>query len=127
MQDGGVIPDSGFPRDGGMANEEGTCKDQTGTVQTYDSSHTTHAFGPRMLSRGYTFEACVFGAVRVVEGSSRSRAVVEVDVHGSSWEVVVHGVVEVVVHVATVVVHVFVDVRGHDEELDVHGIFEGRR
>ena len=22
MQDGGVIPDSGFPRDGGMANEE---------------------------------------------------------------------------------------------------------
>ena len=44
-------------------------------------------------------------------GSSCSRAVVEVDVHGSSWEVVVHGVVEVVVHVATVVVHVFVDVQ----------------
>ena len=65
----------------------------------------------RAASRRYTFEACVFGAVRVVEGSSRSRAVVEVDVHGSSWEVVVHDVVEVVVHVATVVVHVFVDVQ----------------
>ena len=33
-------------------------------------------------SRRYTFEACVFGAVRVVEGSSRSRAVVEVVVRG---------------------------------------------
>ena len=65
---------------------------------------------------GYTFEAFKRDGSCFVEGSSRSwadgsgtsrrlsRAVVEVDVHGSSWEVVVHGVVEVVVHVATVVV-----------------------
>ena len=50
---------------------------------------------------GYTFEAFRRDGSRFVEGSSRSRVVVEV---------VVHGVVEVVVHVATVVVHVFVDV-----------------
>ena len=103
MQDGGVIQTSGFPWDGGTA-KEGHRKERFDHGAN-EESHSTHAFGPRTLSRRYTFEACVFGAVRVIEGSSRSRAVVEVDVHGSSWDVVVHGVVEVVVHVATVVVH----------------------
>ena len=51
---------------------------------------------------GYTFKAFKRDGSRFVEGSSCSRVIVEV---------VVHGVVEVVVHVATVVVHVFVDVQ----------------
>ena len=40
MLDGGVIPTSGFPRDGGMA-KEGHRKDDSVTVQTYGTSHTT--------------------------------------------------------------------------------------
>ena len=49
----------------------------------------------RASSRCYTFEACIFGAVRV------RYDVEEVVVHESSWEVVVHiaTVVELVVHV----------------------------
>ena len=51
-------------------------------------SSTGHRLG------GYTFEACIFGAVRV------RYKVEEVVVHGLSWEVVVHVAteVEVVVH-----------------------------
>ena len=60
-------------------------------------SSTGHRLGD------YTFEACIFGAVRV------RYDVEEVVVHGSSWEVVVHvaTVVEVVVLVTVVevVVH----------------------
>ena len=61
------------------------------------ASHSTHAIGPRRSSRGYTFEACIRGGMRFVEGSRRSRDEVEVVVHGSSSEVDV---------LATEVVHV---------------------
>ena len=59
-RDGGVLPDSGFARDGGMANEERICNDNSDTVQTYGTSHTTHkhSFTVGHLG-GYTFEACV--------------------------------------------------------------------
>ena len=50
------------------------------TVQTR-ASHTTHAFGPRTSTRGYTFEACLFGADRVRSGSSGSQVGEEVVVH----------------------------------------------
>ena len=72
-RDGGVLPDSGFPRDGGMAKERHR-KDNSNTVQTYRTSHTTkHAFVHGRSSRGYTFEACISG------GTSSSREVV---IHG---------------------------------------------
>ena len=74
MQDGGVIPVTGFPRFIGMANEEecawskrARCKHRVHLIQ---HMHSVHG---RSSSRDYTFEACVFGAVRVVEGSSCSR------------------------------------------------------
>ena len=57
-----------------------TCNDNSKTVQTR-ASPTTQAFGPRTSSRGYTFEACISGRFKIVEGSRRSRVVVEVDVH----------------------------------------------
>ena len=67
-------------------------------------SYITHAFVHGRSSRGYTFEACIFGAVRV------RYDVEEVVVHGSSWEVVVHVATVVEVVVLTTVV-----------EVDVHG------
>ena len=90
MQDGGVLPASGFPRDSGMETSDKRTRCKNGHL-------IQHAFGPRTSSRCYTFEACVFGADRV------RYDVEEVDVLGSSWEVVVY--------VATVVVHL-VDVHG---------------
>ena len=55
-------------------------------------SYITHAFVHGRSSRGYTFEACVIGGVRVRCG------VGEVDVLGMLREVVVHAtVVEVIV------------------------------
>ena len=75
-KDGGVLPATGFPRVSGMETS-----DNSDTVQTYRASHTTHAFGHgRSSSRDYTFEACIFGAVRVRSG------VEEVGVHGTSWK-----------------------------------------
>ena len=60
----GVIPDSGFPQDGGMANEEeraqskwARCKHTVHLIQ--------HAFVHGSSPRRYTFEACIFEAVRV--------------------------------------------------------------
>ena len=102
MQDGGVIPDSGFPRDGGMANEEGTRTKQTGTMQTYGSSHTTHALGHgRRLG--------VIPSKRAFSERFESSR-------------------EVVVHVATVVVHIIVEVVVHLPWMfGAHGVFEGRR
>ena len=93
MQDGGVIPTSGFPRDGGTA-KEGHRKDDSITVQNSSISFNTCIRSTAVVLGGYTFEACVFGAVRV------RYDVEEVDVLGSSWEVVVHvaTVVEVIVH-----------------------------
>ena len=74
MQDGRVIPDSRFPRDGGMA-KEGHRKDDSITVQTYGTSHTTkHSFtgvvsavipSKRAFWGGSSSERC--------RGSSRSR------------------------------------------------------
>ena len=83
MQDGGVIPASGFPRDGGTA-KEGHRKDDSITVQNSSISFNTCIRSTAVVLGGYTFEACVFGAVRV------RYDVEEVDVLGSSWEVVVH-------------------------------------
>ena len=72
--------------------KRGMCKNNSDTVQTYGTSHTTkHSFTGGHLG-GYTFEACVSGRFKNVEGSSRSRVVVEVVVHGTVVvEVVVHG------------------------------------
>ena len=83
MQDGGVLPTTGFPRDGGTA-KEGHRKDDSIMVQN-SASHTTHAFVHGRSFWGYTFEACIFGAVWVrcgVDGSRCSRVIVEVVVHG---------------------------------------------
>ena len=48
------------------------------------ASHTTHAFGPRTASRGYTFEACVFEANRFGGEVVVLATVVEVVVLGRS-------------------------------------------
>ena len=45
-KDGGVIPVTGFPRVNGMETS-----DKSDTVQTR-ASHTTHAFGPRLIFSG---------------------------------------------------------------------------
>ena len=42
-KDGGVLPDSGFPRDGGMANEE-RAKTSLGHGANTSISYNTHAF-----------------------------------------------------------------------------------
>ena len=83
-EDGGVIPDTGFPQDGGTA-KEGHRKDDSITVQNSSISFNTCIRSTAVVLGGYTFEACVFGADRV------RYDVEEVDVLGSSWEVVVHG------------------------------------
>ena len=44
--------------------KRGIASDHSITVQTR-ASHTTHAFVHGSSSWGYTFEACIFGAVRV--------------------------------------------------------------
>ena len=86
-----------------MANEERPKTNRSWSKTR--ASHTT-CIRSRASSRRYTFEACIFGAVRV------RYDVEEVVVHGSSWEVVVHvaTVVEVVILVAVV-------------EVDVHSRF----
>ena len=58
MQDGGVIPDSGFPRDGGMANKERAKTNEHGANISYISYMQGHLIA---VVSGYTFEACVSG------------------------------------------------------------------
>ena len=53
MQEGGVIPDSGFPRDGGMETS-----DNSDTVQIVHLIQHMHSFTVGHLD-GYTFEASV--------------------------------------------------------------------
>ena len=71
MQDGGVIPDSGFPRDDGMASEEELARTNGhGANISYISYMQGHLIA---VVSGYTFEASVSG---------RNEFVVEVVVHG---------------------------------------------
>ena len=117
MQDGGVIPTSGFPRDGGTA-KEGHRKDDSITVQNSSISFNTcirstavvlggipskRAFSERFES---SREVVVHGdgrGTRDLGNGSRTcpernlshprySGVVEVVVQLLSWEVVVHGV-----------------------------------
>ena len=78
-KDGGVIPATEFPRDGGMANEEERAKtSRTRCKHGHLIQHTwIHS---RTSSRHYTFEACIFGADRVRCG------VGEVDVLGEGLD-----------------------------------------
>ena len=90
-RDGGVIPVTGFPRDGGTA-KEGHRKDDSITVQNSSISFNTCINGGR--SRRLYLRSVRFRAERVrydVEEVDVLVAVVEeVVVHVSSWEVVVH-------------------------------------
>ena len=76
-KDGGVLPYSGFPRDGGMANEE-RAKTSLGHGANTSISYNTHAFvhGRRLgvipLKRAFQNGS---SSVRC-RGSSRSRVVV---------------------------------------------------
>ena len=63
-KDGGVIPDSGFPRDGGMANEERAKTNGHGANTSI--SYNTHSYmggrlgvlpSKRALSEGIEFDA----------------------------------------------------------------------
>ena len=89
MQYGGVIPASGFPRDGGTA-KEGHRKDDSITVQNSSISYNVHSVHGGRFG-GYTFEA---------SNRDGSRSAKEVVVHSRSGgrrsrgdveEVVVHG------------------------------------
>ena len=90
MQDGGVIPATGFPRDSGMETS-----DNSDTVQTYGTSHTTHAFDHGRSSRVIPLKRAFPGGTSSerCRGSRRSRDVGEVVVLAAA-------VVEVVVHVS---------------------------
>ena len=81
MQDGGVIPATGFPRVNGIGNEERAKTNGHGANISYISYMQGHLIA---VVSGYTFEACVIGGVRVRCG------VGEVDVLGTPREVVVH-------------------------------------
>ena len=64
MQDGGVIPDSGFPRDDGMANEEELARTNGhGANISYISYMQGHLIAVGHLG-GYTFEASVLERFR---------------------------------------------------------------
>ena len=69
--------------------KRGTCKDNSNTVRTWASHTTKHSFTGQRLG-GYTFEACISERVEFDEGSSGTRAVVEVVVLVTVVEVVVH-------------------------------------
>ena len=94
MQDGGVLPVTGFPRVDGMANKEERARNKRARCK-HMVHLRQHAFGPRRSFR-------VIPSKRFNETVRIRSGVEEVGVHGTSSEVVVH--------VATVVVHVFVDV-----------------
>ena len=80
MQDGGVIPDSGFPRDGGMANEVRAKTSRTRCKHKHLIQH--------MLSVHGVISGLYLRSVRFRGGSSRCD-VEEVVVHGVIVEVVV--------------------------------------
>ena len=63
MQDGGVIPKSGFPWVDGMA-KEGHRKDDSITVQNSSISFNTCNRSTAIVLGGYTFEACIRGGTR---------------------------------------------------------------
>ena len=67
MQDGGVLPTTGFPRVSGMETS-----DNSDTVQT-QASHTSHNTRSRASSRWLYFPREHSRAVRVRRGSSCSR------------------------------------------------------
>ena len=78
-RDGGVIPTTRFPRDDGMANKE-HAKTSLGHGANTSISYNTQAFVHGQSSRGYTFEACIFGV-------DQFRCnVEEVGVHATSWK-----------------------------------------
>ena len=77
-RDGGVLPTTGFPRVDDMANEEHAKTSLGHGANIRFISDNMHAFVHGRSSRGYTFEACIFGAVRV------RYQVEEVVVHGRS-------------------------------------------
>ena len=106
-RDGGVIPVTGFPRDGGTA-KEGHRKDDSITVQNSSISFNTYIRSTAVVS-GYTFEACIRGGTSSerCRGSRRSRDVVEVVVRGDGSGTHVAGVLVGPV-LATVVVEVVV-------------------
>ena len=57
-KEGGVIPDTGFPRVDGMANEEERAKTNGHGANTSISYMQGHLIA---VVSGYTFEACVLG------------------------------------------------------------------
>ena len=77
MQDGGVIPTTGFPRDGGMA-KEGHRKDDSITVQTYGTTHTCKGISSR--------SSRVIPLKRALRAERVRSGVEEVGVHGTSWK-----------------------------------------
>ena len=80
-KEGGVIPNTGCPTCRWHGNEE-RASDSSDTVQTRASHTTKHSIMVGHLG-GYTFEACVSGRFKIVEGSSRSRVIGEVVVYVS--------------------------------------------
>ena len=62
-KDGGVIPVTGFPHDGGKETRNVQGPIRTWCKHEHLIQHTR--IRSRASSRGYTFEACVFGADRV--------------------------------------------------------------
>ena len=83
MQDGGVIPATGFPRDGGMAKVRHR-KDDSITVQTYGTSHTTKHSFTGVVSAVIPSKRAFWGgsSSKRCRGSRRSRDIVEVVVRG---------------------------------------------
>ena len=67
-KDGGVLPDTGFPHVGGKAKEG----QRAPIVKTRGKTRVhliQHAFiRSRASSRGYTFQGCILGVVRVCRG-----------------------------------------------------------
>ena len=76
MQDGGVIPTTGFPRDGGTA-KEGHRKDDSITVQNSSISFNTCIRSTAVVLGGIPSKRAI-GAERVRSG------VEEVGIHGTS-------------------------------------------
>ena len=88
-RDGGVLPDSGFPRYDGMAIEE-RAKTIRSRCKTR-ASHTTHKHSFTGGRLGVIPSKRAFsGQIEFDEGSSGTRAVVEVVVLATVVEVVVH-------------------------------------
>lgn len=75
-----MIPVTGFTRVDGMASkEEHAMTTRTQCKHEHLIQHT--CICSRASFRGQTFEACVLGRFKIVEGTISSRVVVEVVVH----------------------------------------------